>query len=229
MKKIYILMLMFLISYPLILSAEEIKGQKPMMLIGETFQFVQGSWSRYLIHDKVKNEYYQMSIAILEKERRDSKDCSWMEVEIISESNPPVVTKFLTEETKEGPGDLKEVIVQAKGYSPFTVPGSFYEGKDKEVGDFKTAHVVKRIEKNLINYKNKTLNVWKIEAQDPKGKIIDALISEEVPPIGVVMVESPESGMYLDDWGMNAKSRIEGTPLNFYIWLIHQTFDGMGQ
>jgi hypothetical protein len=229
MKKIYILMLMFLISYPLILSAEEIKGQKPMMLIGETFQFVQGSWSRYFIHDKVKNEYYQMSIAILEKERRDWKDCSWMEVEIISESNPPVVTKFLAEETKEGPGDLKEVIVQVKGYSPFTVPGSFYEGKDKEVGDFKTAHVVKRIEKNLINYKNKTLNVWKIEAQDPKGKIIDALISEEVPPIGVVMVESPESSMYLDDWGINAKSRIEGTPLNFYIWLIHQTFNGMGQ
>jgi len=229
MKKIYILMLMFLISYPLILSAEEIKGQKPMMLIGETFQFVQGSWSRYFIHDKVKNEYYQMSIAILEKERRDSKDCSWMEVEIISESNPPVVTKFLAEETKEGPGDLKEVIVQVKGYSPFTVPGSFYEGKDKEVGDFKTAHVVKRIEKNLINYKNKTLNVWKVEAQDPKGKTIDALISEEVPPIGVVMVESPESSMYLDDWGINAKSRIEGTPLNFYIWLIHQTFDGMGQ
>ena len=229
MKKIFALMLMVLISCSTMLSAEEIKGQKPMMLIGETFQFVQGSWSRYFIHDKVKNEYYQMSIAILEKERRDWKDCSWMEVEIISENNPPVVTKFLAEETKEGPGDLKEVIVQVKGYSPFTVPGSFYEGKDKEVGDFKTAHVVKRIEKNLINYKNKTLNVWKVEAQDPKGKTIDALISEEVLPIGVVMIESPESGMYLDDWGMNAKSRIEGTPLNFYIWLIHQTFDGIGQ
>jgi hypothetical protein len=229
MKIICILMLMVLISCPTILSAEEIKGQKPMMLIGETFQFVQGSWGRYFIHDRQNNEYYQMSIAILEKERRDSKDCSWMEVEIISENNPPVVTKFLAEETKEGPGDLKEVIVQVKGYSPFIVPGSFYEGKDKEVGDFKTAHMAKRIEKNLINYKNKALNVWKVEAQDPKGKTIDALISEEVPPIGVVMVESPELGMYLDDWGINAKSKIEGTPLNFYIWLIHQTFEGMGE
>jgi hypothetical protein len=170
-----------------------------------------------------------MSISILERERRDWKDCSWIEVEVISENNPEVATKFLAEETREGPGELKEVIVQVKGYAPFTVPKSFYEGADKEVGNFKTAHVARRIEKNTMTYKNTTLSVWKAEVQDPNGKTTDALVSEEVPPIGVVMVDSPEFGMYLDDWGMNAVSKIQGIPMNFYLWLMYQTFEGMGK
>jgi hypothetical protein len=36
------------------------------------------------------------------------------------------------------------------------------------------------------------------------------------------MAESPLMGMYLSDWGGGAKSRIEGTPVNFYVWLMMQ-------
>lgn len=44
----------------------------------------------------------------------------------------------------------------------------------------------------------------------------------EVAPIGVIMAESPQIGMYLSDWGGGAKSKIEGTPVNFYVWLMMQ-------
>jgi len=43
----------------------------------------------------------------------------------------------------------------------------------------------------------------------------------------VVMAETDEVGMYLDNWGMQAKSRIEGTPMNFYLWLMMQIGDGL--
>jgi len=49
-----------------------------------------------------------------------------------------------------------------------------------------------------------------------------ALVSEEVAPIGVVLAESPQVDMVLSDWGTGAKSRIEGTPVNFYVWLMMQ-------
>ena len=41
-------------------------------------------------------------------------------------------------------------------------------------------------------------------------------------PIGVVLAESPQADMVLSDWGTGAKSRIEGTPVNFYVWLMMQ-------
>jgi len=61
-----------------------------------------------------------------------------------------------------------------------------------------------------------------VEAVDAKGSTLGALVSEEVAPIGVIMAESPLMGMYLSDWGGGAKSMIEGTPVNFYVWLMMQ-------
>jgi hypothetical protein len=36
------------------------------------------------------------------------------------------------------------------------------------------------------------------------------------------MAESPLFGMYLSDWGGGAQSKMEGTPVNFYVWLMMQ-------
>lgn len=223
-----IVLLTLLILFPGTIPAEEIKGQKPMMIIGETFQFIPGTWAEYYINDKIKKEYYHMYLAINEKDKRDGKPCSWMEIEVKTEKDPTVVTRLLVEETRQGPGEIMDVIVQVKGYSPFIVPESFYK-EDKEVGNFQTSHVANRVERRLINYKNKELNVWKVQTKDTKGKIMDAIISEEVPPIGIVMIENPEIGMYLDGWGMNARSKIEGTPVNFYLWLMYQIFEGLSK
>jgi len=40
--------------------------------------------------------------------------------------------------------------------------------------------------------------------------------------MGVFKINTPEIGMYLVDWGSDAKSRITGTPMNFYLWIASQ-------
>jgi hypothetical protein len=205
-------------------QAAEIKGQRPMMIVGDTFQFTPGAWASYFIHDREKKEYYKMYIATLERLNREGKACSWMEVGMTPEKDPAVVTRFLVEETRSGPGEILDVIVQVKGYSPFTVPKSFYSGEatDKDVGNFQGAAVSKRIARRIIPIGGRTVNAWDVETVDAKGSTMDALVSEEIAPIGVIMAESPLFGMYLSDWGGGAKSKMEGTPVNFYVWLMMQ-------
>ncbi len=200
----------------------DVKGQRPLMIVGDTFRFTPGAWSDYLIHDRAKKEYYRMTVATLERVDRDGKPCSWMEIGVTPEKDPPVVTRFLVEETKTGPGEIHEVIVQVRGYEPFTVPESFYRGEEKDVGKFKGTAVAKRIDRRVISVAGRSVRVWDVEAVDAAGDVTAALVSEEVAPIGVVLAESPQVDMVLADWGTGAKSRIEGTPVNFYVWLMMQ-------
>jgi hypothetical protein len=204
--------------------AAEIEGPRPMMIVGDTFQFTPGAWASYFIQDREKKEYYKMYIATLERLTRDGKPCSWMEVGVTPEKDPSVVTRFLVTETQKGPGDMLDVIVQVQGYVPFTVPESFYkgEGEDRDVGKFQGAAVAKRIARRVIQLGGRTVNAWAVEAVDDKGETMEALVSEDVAPVGVILAESPVMGMYLADWGANAKSKIEGTPVNFYWWLMMQ-------
>jgi hypothetical protein len=200
----------------------DVEGQRPLMIVGDAFRFTPGAWSDYLIHDREKKEYYRMTIATLERFKRDGKPCSWMEIGVTPEKDPPVVTRLLVEETKSGPGEIFEVIVQVRGYEPFTVPESFYNGEEKDVGQFKGAAVAKRIERRVIPVAGRSIPVWDVEAVDAGGAVMAALVSEEVAPIGVVMAESPQIDMVLSDWGTGAVSKIEGTPVNFYVWLMMQ-------
>ena len=203
-------------------TGADVEGQRPLMIVGDTFRFTPGAWSDYLIHDREKKEYYRMTIATLERFNRDGKPCSWMEIGVTPEKDPAVVTRLLVEETKTGPGEIYEVIVQVRGYDPFTVPESFYKGRDKEVGNFKGTAVAKRIARRVISVAGRSVRVWDVEAVDAAGDMTAALVSEEVAPIGVVMAESPQVDMVLSDWGTGAKSKIEGTPVNFYVWIMMQ-------
>ena len=83
-------------------AGQEIKGQRPVTTIGDVFQFNEGSWATYTVHDRKDDSYYSMTMSILESVRRGGKDCAWMEVEIETEKEL-VVTRFLTEKTKTGP------------------------------------------------------------------------------------------------------------------------------
>jgi len=205
----------------------EVEGQRPMMIVGDAFQFTPGAWSDYLIHDRTKKEYYRMSIATLERLDRDGKPCSWMEIGVTPEKDPPVVTRMLVEQTKTGPGEIYEVIVQVRGYAPFTVPESFFRGEDKDVGNVKSTAVAKRIERRVIPVAGRSVRAWDVEAVDAAGDVTAALVSEEVAPIGVILAESPQVDMVLSDWGTGAKSKIEGTPVNFYVWLMMQMGDAL--
>lgn len=203
-------------------SSADIEGQRPLMIVGDTFRFTPGAWADYFIHDRARKEYYRMTIATLERVSRDGKPCSWMEIAVNPEKDPAVVTRLLVEETKTGPGEIHEVIVQVRGYDPFTVPEGFYKGQEKEVGNFRGTAVAKRIDRRVIPVAGRSVRAWDVEAVDAAGEVMTALVSEEVAPIGVVLAESPQVDMVLSDWGTGAKSRIEGTPVNFYVWLMMQ-------
>jgi hypothetical protein len=82
----------FLLSGAVPVEGQEIKGQRPVMMIGDAFQFNQGSWATYTLHDKRDDSYSSMTMSILESVRRGEKDCAWMEVEIETE-NELVVTR----------------------------------------------------------------------------------------------------------------------------------------
>ncbi len=157
----------------------EIKGQRPMMIVGDTFRFTPGAWAVYFIHDREKKEYYKMYIATLERLNCEGKACSWMEVGVTPEKDPAVVTRFLVEETRNGPGEILDVIVQVQGYSPFTVPKSFYKGEasEKDVGNFQGAAVAKRITEHIIPIGGRTVNTWDVEAVDARGGAMNALVS----------------------------------------------------
>jgi hypothetical protein len=61
-----------------------------------------------------------------------------------------------------------------------------------------------------------------VEAVNDNKQPVEVWISEELPPMGIFKIDTPEIGMYLVDWGSDAKSRITGTPMNFYVWIASQ-------
>jgi hypothetical protein len=230
MKKTMALMLSVLAVAGALLPAEnQVPGQKPLVVIADTFQFVAGSWARYRILDKKKNETYIMSIAILDKEPVKGKPCSWLEIEVLTKDQPRVVTRILAEETKQGPGEIQSAIVQVQGYDPFTVPKKFLK-PDKtgdQVAQFKPATVVKKLQRRAVGPAGRQVQAWDVEAVTQDGQDIRAVVSEEILPIAVYDVESPDTRMTAEDWGLGARTKIEGTPIPFWLWLLDQVGKGL--
>ncbi len=203
-----------------LVSAGQIQGQKSMLVIDDTFQFIPGTWARYTVRDKKKQEDYDMILAVLEPEKRREGPCFWIEVTIKARNSPRVVTRFLMPKTRQGPGNPLEAIVQIKGYDPFTVPESFMKGKDAEVGQQQKYHLSRKIRKSSFKLKSGGMvEIWKVDAVNNSNKHVTAWVSKRLPPLGVYKIDTPETGMYLRQWGTRARSRITGTPMNFYLWL----------
>jgi hypothetical protein len=210
-------------------AAEKIPGQRPMMIVGDTFQFIPGAWGRYNIVNKARNESYRMYISILPREKKQKPATSWMEVEIETRDNPKVVTRFLAEETHQGPGRLQKVIVQVQGYAPFNVPKKYFTGDNAQVAPVIPAQTLKRADKSLRTVAGRQVTAWEVEAEDAGGNRTRAIVSEEIPPIGIVEAESGDIQMTLEDWGTDAVSHITGTPRNFTVWILEQIANEMGK
>jgi hypothetical protein len=228
MKK-HIFLILILVCFTFLnLSAEDkIPGQRPVLMIKDTFKFVPGSWADYAIVDKIKKETYRMYIATLEREIVKNVPCSWLEIEMEMKDQPIVVTKILAEETKDGPGKIMKAIIQVQGYSPFSVPNKYMEGTDKQVAPFDAAQIVKRLEQKTIVHKGKTISAVVVEAEDSKGEKTAATVSLELLPIAVYDAETNDMKMSVNDWGGGAKSKIKGTPVSFTLWIIEQIANGL--
>lgn len=216
-----IFLLSVILLSPTPVSGQQIAGQKPVMMVGDTFQFIPGSWATYALHDKTDDSYYTMTMSILESVRKNGKDCAWMEIEIETDTER-VVTRILTEKTKNGPGEILDVVVYIHGFTPFTIPQKWMKGEEQQVAEFRVGHVTQRVNQRTVTFGGRTLDVVEVDAVDDKGTAIAATASLGITPIGLLYAETTDVGMYLEDWGMGATTRVVGTPQSFYLWLASQ-------
>ncbi len=201
-------------------STEEIKGQKPMLVIDDTFRFVPDTWGEYTVRDKKKKQTYTMVMAMLEQQKCREGQCFWMEITIMAKDTPTVVTRFLTPQTPKGPGKPLSAIVQISGFDPFKVPAGFMKGEDAEVGQQQNYHLSEKIRKKTIKTKQGTsIEIWQVEAVNDKKERITAWVSEQLPPLGLYQVDTADTSMHIKTWGTGARSQITGKPMNFYLWL----------
>jgi hypothetical protein len=205
-------------------AQEKVPGQKPLVVVGGAFQFLEGSWARYNIQDKVKNETYSLSLAVLERKIIDGRACSWLEIEVRMKDRPRVVTRVLVEETGEGPGEIRSAVVQVEGSDPFSVPKGYLkpESKSGRVAPVLAAEITRRLERTAVCLRGRTISAWRVEVRTEDGRELKAIVSQELPPIGVYDIESSDLRMTADDWGTGARSEIKGTPLPFWLWLLGQ-------
>ncbi|MCJ7681742.1 MAG: hypothetical protein MUP70_13510, partial [Candidatus Aminicenantes bacterium] len=205
---------------------QDIPGQRPMVIIADTFQFIPGTWADYTIFDKEKNETFRFYFAVLEKQMVKGTPCWWIEIEVEAVDTPVVVTRILAEETKNGPGELKKAIIQVAGFSPFSVPSSFLRGEDAEVGQIQQAHIIRRFEERTITHKGKTVNAYIAEVEDDEGRKMSATVRLELPPIALYSCEDETIRMTINDWGSEAGSKVEGLPIPFFLWIVEQVAAG---
>jgi hypothetical protein len=207
--------------------AQQVKGQKPVLLIDGTFQFQPGSWARYLIHDKKAGEYYLFTLSVLNEEQRKNRPCTWLEIEVTTPGEY-VVTRVLVEKTTAGPGDLMAAVVWVEGFTPFSLPEKFLKAGSKDAPQFTSAHVAKRVEQRPLTFDGQSLPAILVEAQDDKGDITRAMVSTSVAPMALLWADNPEIAMYLDDWGSGAVTKITQKPIGFFEWIALQVSRAMG-
>ncbi|OGD24634.1 MAG: hypothetical protein A2Y56_06855 [Candidatus Aminicenantes bacterium RBG_13_63_10] len=214
-----------------LLAEQKVPGQRPLVLIDGVFQFVPGSWARYNILDKQKNETYVLIFSILDQEEKKGKPFSWVEIEVLMKDQPRVVTRVLAEQTDQGPGEIDRAVVQVQGFDPFTVPKKYLkpDKTDDNVAQFKPAKIVKKLERQTVGPPGKKVQAWVVEAVTEDGQNIKAVVSEEILPIAIFDVESDQLRMSAQDWGLGAKTKIEGTPVPFWLWLLDQISKGLSE
>lgn len=73
-----------------------------------------------------------------------------------------------------------------------------------------------------ITFGGRQLDVIEVDAVDESGTPMAATASMDITPIGLLYAETTDVGMYLEDWGMGARTRVVGKPQCFYMWLASQ-------
>jgi len=58
---------------------------------------------------------------------------------------------------------------------------------------------------------------------------VSATVSDELPPIGIYQADTASACLTLDDWGLGATTRIQGTAIPFWLWIREQVSKGLGE
>jgi hypothetical protein len=227
---VFIALLLSLAAFAAAQTApQKIPGQKSMLLIEGTFKLVPGTWALYDVLDKEKNEPFLMSISVLGPETYKGKNGMWLEIEVKMKDMPVVVTDALVEETASVPGEVLKAVVQVEGVSPFKVPEKYLKGEGQEVGQFEPAKIVRKLEQKKIAHKGRTVDALVVEAENSQGQRVSATVSVQIPPIALYDAETDDLKLTVNDWGTGAKTKLQGEPVSFTLWLIEMVGKELGK
>jgi len=223
-KKWVILALLLDCILPLKALANQAESQLKIPIPSGHFNYINGSWSSYVIFDKTNFTYSYMDIAIRNNEScAYIQGCVWMELKVRLMGKPEVVTRLLVERDKDGPGRILKVAVWVEGYQPFWVPESFIEKGNNKVTKFTSIELAMPQDTRIGRFRGKLATLTKFVLRN-KEDSITAYLAKEVAPIGIVALESPSMDMYLLDWGMKKESWMPEEPVSFYWWILNEIF-----
>ncbi len=228
MKKVPVLLFLISAVAAGLPAVERVPGQKPVPFIESAFQLVPGSWARYEVLDKARNETYKLSVAVLSRTSIDGKKHAWLEVSVRTAGAAPVVTRFLTEETRQGPGAPRSAVVQVRGGDPWTVPSSLLAPgpEGRRVALIRRGILTRIVAECAVCFKGRILQAWQVEARLEGGLFARGVVSEDLPPLGISDLDTEEFRMTAEDWGRGAGSEIRGTPIPFWRWLANKVTAG---
>lgn len=215
-------------------GAPPLPGHPSPVIVGDVFQFVEGSWAEYEIYDKDDEStvIFRMSVLDTEQVRRTwlsrRRTYRWIEFEVTVPDESHVIIKYLARETSEGPGDPHEMIIQIEGFDNPIRVGRRFLAEDAEefvAADFEWTR--QQVDEETITHAGRTFSAWRVQAEAEDGSIVEAIVSEDLPPLGLFFTETPELRMSLLDWGMDASSQITGEPLGITRWIGRQVRDAM--
>jgi len=205
-------------------SYAEIPQQPSLLLVKGTFNYVSGAWASYVIYDKKKFAYTFLDIATREYETcSNPSGCIWLELKVKTENQPLVITKMLVEKFPDGPGEIKKAAVWIEGYNPFWLPDNFLKSTNNKIPSFKQATSTKILEIRTGRLLGHIVTIKKIIGNMPnKSETLTAYISNEIPPIGIVMLEEANLNIYLRAWGIKNETWMKKEPVSFYWWIMEQ-------
>ena len=200
-----------------------------MIMVDGAWNPKEGAWSLYRITNLHDKSVSTMHFATLRKTSYEGRAARWVEVDVTSHNQDRAVTRILAEETAAGLGKILEVIVQPKGYDPFTVPQSMLDSAEGPENDLHRIKAVKKGRDRYFKFKGKRFGAYEVKGKDEKGRTVSATVSQFVAPLGLVKAITPDTEMRLIRFGDGAKSRIKGEPVNFYIWITQQILHGISE
>ena len=222
---------------PAVWAAEPAMPSQPApMIVGAVFRFETGAWAEYDMLDKLRDQPYTLRVAVLEQEqvRRNwfsrRRPYRWMEFDVQEPGQPRVVVKGLMQELDDGPGDMRELVMQIEGYpNPLRLGPAWLRRNQEELVDVDLQWVDQRLDEREITHQGRTFTAWRVEATREDGEPVSATVSEALPPFGLYQAETPELRMTLREWGGDAQSTIQGEPLGLSRWILQQVRQAMNE
>lgn len=206
----------------------------PPIVVGDVFQFVEGAWAEYEILDKADDTTLILRMSILGQEsaRRTifsrRRPYRWLEIDVQVPDEPRVTINYLARETSDGPGEPREMILHIEGYqNPIRFGRMWLRGSDEEIVDTEHEWTRQDVDEEIITHGDRSFTAWRVQAEAEDGTIVEAVVSEELPPFGLYFAETTAQRMSLQDWGLGAQSSITGNPIGLTRWIARQVREGV--